>query len=134
VFAVQTQGKALRAAARFDELPQRRLVGGKSSRLKLPVHLGAASIGHHAAAQHHGIAGELPGLLFAHRQQLVNQLVEHAAASLVSVFCNYLAVAEKEGKKADYAEALLEAKRWARRQEKWASPYYWGTFVLTGPD
>jgi tetratricopeptide (TPR) repeat protein len=33
----------------------------------------------------------------------------------------------------DYAAALHRAKRWVRQKEKWASPYYWGTFVLVGP-
>jgi CHAT domain-containing protein len=29
--------------------------------------------------------------------------------------------------------AVHDAKRWVRKQEKWKSPYYWGTFVLVGP-
>jgi len=29
---------------------------------------------------------------------------------------------------------LQSAKRWVRAQEKWQSPYYWGTFVLLGPN
>ena len=45
-----------------------------------------------------------------------------------------LATAEKEHKPADYAESLHAAKRWVRGQEKWASPYYWATFVLVGPN
>jgi len=33
-----------------------------------------------------------------------------------------------------YAEALHQAKRWVRSHEQWKSPYYWGTFVLLGPN
>jgi CHAT domain-containing protein len=61
---------------------------------------------------------------------------DEAAASLVSIFCHYLASAEKEGKKPDYAEALHKAKLWVRKNKdhpEWHSPYYWGTFVLIGP-
>jgi CHAT domain-containing protein len=64
-----------------------------------------------------------------------NWLVDdEEAASLIGRFCGSLAQAEKEGRPPDYAEALREAKRWVRRQEKWQSPYYWGTFVLVGPN
>jgi len=64
-----------------------------------------------------------------------NWLVDdEAAASLVSYFCGGLALAEKEATRPDYARALHEAKRWVRRQEKWQSPYYWGTFVHVGPN
>jgi CHAT domain-containing protein len=59
---------------------------------------------------------------------------DEAAASLISVFCTYLARAEKEGTPLDHAAALQRAKRWVRQQEKWSSPYYWGTFVLVGPN
>ena len=30
--------------------------------------------------------------------------------------------------------ALQAAKRWVRGQEPWRSPYFWGTFVLVGPN
>jgi len=64
-----------------------------------------------------------------------NWLVDdEAAASLVSVFCTYLARAEKDGAPAHYADALHKAKRWARGEKKWSNPYYWSTFVLVGPD
>ena len=33
----------------------------------------------------------------------------------------------------DYALALHKAKKWVRGQHKWQSPFYWGTFVLVGP-
>ena len=63
-----------------------------------------------------------------------NWLVDdEAAASLVSYFCNLVARAEKQGQTVDYAQLLHEAKDWVRKQEKWQSPYYWGTFVLVGP-
>lgn len=57
-----------------------------------------------------------------------------AAGSLVSYFCSMLADAEKEGNTPDYAEPLHKAKPWLRSQDKWKSPYYWGTFVLLGPN
>jgi CHAT domain-containing protein/tetratricopeptide (TPR) repeat protein len=77
------------------------------------------------------------GFLVAGSRRVVasNWLVDdEAAASLISYFCAGIAQAEKAGKQPDYAQALHEAKRWVRRQEKWKSPYYWGTFVLVGPN
>ena len=63
-----------------------------------------------------------------------NWLVDdQAAASLVSYFCSGVAKGEKSGR-VDYAEALHNAKRWVRQQDKWQSPYYWATFVLVGPN
>ena len=59
---------------------------------------------------------------------------DEAAASLISYFCSILAKAEKQGKTPDYAEALHKAKRWVRSQARWKSPYYWGGFVLVGPN
>jgi CHAT domain-containing protein len=32
----------------------------------------------------------------------------------------------------DYAAALRDAKRAVRAQARWAHPYYWAPFVLTG--
>lgn len=77
------------------------------------------------------------GFLVAGARRVVasNWLVDdEAAASLVSVFCGGLAKAEKTGGNVDYAQSLHAAKRWVRNQEKWRSPYYWGTFVLVGPN
>jgi CHAT domain-containing protein len=77
------------------------------------------------------------GFLVAGSRRVVasNWLVDdESAASLVSYFCSILAKAEKEGGVVDYASALHAAKRWVRSQEKWARPYYWGTFVLIGPN
>ena len=63
-----------------------------------------------------------------------NWLVDDkAAASLMAVFCRHVAQADKESRTIDYARALHEAKRWVRKDAKWQSPYYWGTFVLVGP-
>jgi CHAT domain-containing protein/Flp pilus assembly protein TadD len=59
---------------------------------------------------------------------------DEAAASLVSYYCSGLAKALGSAKQPDYAQCLHEAKRWVRGQEKWKSPYYWGTFVLVGPN
>jgi CHAT domain-containing protein/tetratricopeptide (TPR) repeat protein len=58
---------------------------------------------------------------------------DEAAANLMSIFCNLLTRVEKDDSKADYAKALQEAKRWARRQERWKAPYYWASLVLVGP-
>jgi CHAT domain-containing protein len=77
------------------------------------------------------------GFLVAGSRRVVasNWLVDdEAAANLISVFCTFVARAEKEGEPVDYAESLHKAKRWVRNQEKWSSPYYWGTFVLVGPN
>jgi CHAT domain-containing protein/tetratricopeptide (TPR) repeat protein len=77
------------------------------------------------------------GFLVAGARRVVasNWLVDdEAAASLISVFCSDLAKAEGQGHTPDYAAALHRAKRWVRGQPKWASPYYWGTFVLVGPN
>jgi tetratricopeptide (TPR) repeat protein len=77
------------------------------------------------------------GFLVAGSRRVVasNWLVDdEAAASLISVFCSDLAKTEGQGETPDYAAALHRAKRWVRGQAKWASPYYWGTFVLVGPN
>jgi CHAT domain-containing protein len=64
-----------------------------------------------------------------------NWLVDdEAAASLVSYFTAGIAQANEQGRPVDYAESLHAAKRWVRQQEKWQNPYFWGTFVLVGPN
>jgi tetratricopeptide (TPR) repeat protein len=76
------------------------------------------------------------GFLAAGSRRVVasNWLVDdEAAASLVSYFCGGLAKTGEDASSLDYAVALHEAKKWVRKQEKWANPYYWGTFVLIGP-
>ena len=75
------------------------------------------------------------GFLVAGTRRVVasNWLVDdEAAASLVSFFCSRVAQGEKSGD-VDYGQALHDAKRWIRQQEKWRNPFYWGTFVLVGP-
>ncbi len=57
---------------------------------------------------------------------------DEAAASLVSYFCSGIARAEKKSETPDYAKTLHLAKKWVRQQEKWQSPYFWGTFVIAG--
>jgi CHAT domain-containing protein/Tfp pilus assembly protein PilF len=77
------------------------------------------------------------GFLVAGARRVVasNWLVDdEAAASLISYFCGGIAKGEAKGETADHAKALHDSKRWVRQQEKWASPYYWGTFVLVGPN
>jgi CHAT domain-containing protein len=70
----------------------------------------------------------------ARRVVASNWLVDdEAAASLVSYFCSGVAQEEKKGGPVDYAQSLHKAQRWVRQQDKWKSPYYWGTFVLVGP-
>jgi CHAT domain-containing protein len=77
------------------------------------------------------------GFLVAGSRRVIasNWLVDDAsAASLVSVFCSLLAKQHEAGQKLDCAAALHDAKRWIRKQDKWKDPYYWGTFVLIGPN
>lgn len=77
------------------------------------------------------------GFLVAGSRRVVasNWLVDdEAAASLVSYFTAGLARAKKTGDPLAYAEALHAAKRWVHEQAKWQSPYYWGAFVLIGPN
>jgi CHAT domain-containing protein len=77
------------------------------------------------------------GFLVAGSRRVVasNWLVDdEAAASLMSYFCGGLASAKKQDQPCDYARSLHDAKRWVRQQEKWSNPYYWGTFVLVGPN
>jgi len=75
------------------------------------------------------------GFLVAGAQRVVasNWLVDdEAAATLITAFCSSIAAGQKAGS-VDYASSLHKAKRYIRDQEKWQSPYYWGTFVLVGP-
>lgn len=76
------------------------------------------------------------GFLVAGSRRVVasNWLVDDsAAASLVSIFCGAVAKGQQAGA-VDYAAALHQAKRKIREQANWSSPYYWGTFVLVGPN
>ena len=63
-----------------------------------------------------------------------NWLVDdEAGATLIYYYADNLARGEKAGG-ADYAKALLDAKRALRKHAKWRDPYYWGGFVLVGPN
>lgn len=76
------------------------------------------------------------GFLVAGSRRVIasNWLVDdEAAASLMSVYCSHVAKADSQDG-VDYATALHEAKKWIRNNDKWGSPYYWGTFVLVGPN
>jgi len=79
------------------------------------------------------------GFLVAGARRVVasNWLVDdEAAADFVSYFSSIIAKAEQEGRAPDYAQALHDTKRWLRghKNEKWRNPFYWGTFVLIGPN
>ncbi|MCA9020411.1 MAG: CHAT domain-containing protein, partial [Planctomycetaceae bacterium] len=77
------------------------------------------------------------GFLVAGARRVVasNWLVDdEAAASMMSYYCGYLAQAEEEQRKPDYAQALHDARKWVREQKKWSSPYYWASFVHVGPE
>ncbi len=58
---------------------------------------------------------------------------DKAAATLVYYFALNIAAGQQSGE-LDYALALHKAKQAVRKQSKWQSPYYWGTFVLVGPN
>jgi len=76
------------------------------------------------------------GFLVAGSRRVIasNWLVDdEAAASLMSVYCGHVAQADSQDS-VDYATALHKAKKWVKNNEKWGSPYYWGTFVLVGPN
>ena len=58
---------------------------------------------------------------------------DEAAATLVYYFALNIAEGQKSGQ-LDYAQALHKAKQAVRKQTKWQNPYFWGTFVLVGPN
>ena len=70
----------------------------------------------------------------ATESRMSNTNTPSAMLFLMLTISTPIVVVEKDGKTADYAQALHDAKRWVRQQEKWESPYYWGTFVLMGPN
>ncbi len=55
-----------------------------------------------------------------------------STAELVGEFFRRVAGDDKRGKTISYALALRDAKRIIRGKKKWAAPYYWAPFVLTG--
>jgi tetratricopeptide (TPR) repeat protein/CHAT domain-containing protein len=77
------------------------------------------------------------GFLVAGSRRVVasNWLVDdEAAATLITFFCSGVAQARQKGETPDYADSLQKAKRLVRREEKWSSPYFWGSLVLVGPN
>lgn len=77
------------------------------------------------------------GFMVAGSRRVVasNWLVDdEAAATLVSYFCGGIARDEKSGAAVDYAAALHKAKKSVRQDPRWQNPYYWGSFVLVGPN
>ncbi|MEM8944462.1 MAG: tetratricopeptide repeat protein [Planctomycetota bacterium] len=117
----------------FLTLPEICTLDLKSCELAI---LSACDTNYGPQQQGEGVWSLSRGFLVAGSQRVVasSWLVDdEAAASIVSVFCSSIARAKAKGEKPDYAKALHEAKRWARKQSKWSNPYYWGTFVLVGP-
>jgi CHAT domain-containing protein len=83
-----------------------------------------------------GLYGLSRGFLVAGSRRVVasNWLVDdEAAATMMSVFCSAIAKSKEQQEPVDYAESLRAARRRIRQDERWQSPYYWGTFVLIGP-
>ena len=83
-----------------------------------------------------GVWALLRGFLVAGARRVVasNWLVDdEAAANLVYAFSTKIAQQKKSNDAIDYAQALRDAKLWARKQDKWQRPYYWATFTLIGP-
>ncbi|MGD9724004.1 MAG: CHAT domain-containing protein [Pirellulales bacterium] len=76
------------------------------------------------------------GFLVAGARRVVasNWVVDdEAGATLVSFFASYLAERVKAGNSRDYAQALHDAKKQVRKEQKWANPFYWSSLVLVGP-
>lgn len=92
---------------------------------------------HYGPQQRCGCTWLLPrGFLVAGAKRVLTSswlVDDQSAANLVRIFCGRVAQGQNEGRM-DYARALQFAKRQIRAQEKWQSPYYWGGFVLVGPN
>jgi CHAT domain-containing protein/Tfp pilus assembly protein PilF len=87
--------------------------------------------------QGEGVFALSRGFLVAGARRVIasNWIVDdESTANLVSVFGSLLAKQHKAEQPFDYAQALHDAKRWLRKQDKWKHPYYWGTFTLVGPN
>lgn len=98
--------------------------------------LSACDTNYGPAQEGEGVWSLSRGFLVAGVRRVVasNWLVDdEAGATLVSVFCSAVAKGEQSSSQ-NYCEALRNAKRYVRSQEKWQSPYYWGSFVLVGPN
>lgn len=75
------------------------------------------------------------GFLVAGSRRVVSSnwvVDDEAAATLIYYFAHAAAKGEKLGD-VNHALALQSAKRAIRKQEAWRSPYFWGPFVLVGP-
>jgi CHAT domain-containing protein len=79
----------------------------------------ALSRGFHAAGARRVVGSQWP-------------VEDRSTAAVMQRFFTRVAAAERAGSGVDYAAALREAKRGVRRQGRWAHPYYWAPFVLTG--
>lgn len=76
------------------------------------------------------------GFLLAGARRVIasNWVVDdEAGATLISHFTSYAVRDGKDLSSRDYAAALHEAKKKIRKNEKWSSPFYWGSLVLMGP-
>jgi CHAT domain-containing protein len=76
------------------------------------------------------------GFLVAGSRRVIasNWVVDDAAgATLVSYFVRQITSPGQDASSRDYAEALHEAKKQLRMNEKWAHPFYWSSLVLVGP-
>jgi CHAT domain-containing protein len=127
-----TPGEASKAADDgFLTLPEIYELNLKSCELAI---LSACQTNYGPQQQGEGTWALSRGFLVAGSKRVVasNWLVDdEAAASLIYYFCSDVAQSQSS---ADHAAALQKAKRRIREQEKWKSPYYWGTFVLIGPN
>lgn len=57
---------------------------------------------------------------------------DRATAALMGSFFRRAAESERQTGRADWVQALRDAKRELRSQEPWASPFYWAPFVISG--
>lgn len=59
-------------------------------------------------------------------------VADRSTAILVGNFFRGISTAERRGRPVEYVEALRRARQQLRAQTRWAHPYYWAPFVLTG--
>jgi len=59
-------------------------------------------------------------------------LEDRSTAEIIGEFFRLIGAAERDGQRIDYAHALREAKLKVRNQPRWADPFYWAPFVITG--
>ncbi len=58
---------------------------------------------------------------------------DEPTARAVSALFGAIAAADGRGKRPDVARSLRDAKRRVREDPRWADPFYWAPFVLSGP-